>query len=50
MATIYKAEDVFKPLTAEQKRVVEERLKPLYEKYRGKIQYAEGDIFNLSAN
>ena len=45
MATIIKAEDVFRPLTDEQKCVVRERMKYL-DKYKGKFQYTDY-IFNL---
>ena len=51
MATIYKAADVFKPLTDEQKRVAKKLSKEQLEflaRFRGQFKY-RGDIFNLKA-
>ena len=49
MAKIYKAEDIFKPLTPEQKKIADARAKKLYAFTKGKITLGEGDIFNLKA-
>ncbi|MDR1653217.1 MAG: hypothetical protein LBS01_06145 [Prevotellaceae bacterium] len=46
MATIYKVEDIFKPLNEEQKRFVIAKRKKIGS-LKGKIKLKSGDIFNL---
>ena len=47
MAKIYKAEDVFKPLTAEQKAIADKRYEKLVKFMKGKIIVKDDSIFNL---
>ena len=49
MAKIYKAEDIFKPLTNEQKKVADQNFRRAGS-LKGKIKVAKGDVFNLKAN
>lgn len=49
MAKIYKAEDIFKPLTSEQKKVAEQNFRRAGS-LKGKIKIAKGDVFKLKAN
>ncbi|SFK78215.1 hypothetical protein SAMN05216357_10621 [Porphyromonadaceae bacterium KH3CP3RA] len=49
MAKIYKAEDIFKPLTSEQKKVAEQNFRRTGS-LKGKIKIAKGDVFKLKAN
>ncbi|MEA5127180.1 MAG: hypothetical protein VB074_03275 [Proteiniphilum sp.] len=49
MAKIYKAEDVFKPLTNEQKKIADQNFRRAGS-LKGKIKVAKGDVFNLKAN
>ena len=46
MAKIFKAEDVFKPLTAEQKRIADVNFK-LRGSLKGKMIIKDDSIFNL---
>ena len=47
MAKIYKAEDVFKPLTAEQKAIADKRYEKLVKFMKGKIIVKDDSVFNL---
>ncbi len=49
MAKIYKAVDVFKPLTPEQSKVASQNFRKAGS-LKGKIKLSKGDIFNLKVN
>ena len=49
MAKIYKAEDIFRPLTSEQKKIADQNFRRAGS-LKGKIKVAKGDVFNLKAN